>query len=75
MAAIRGAASAATGGLGNSVVTTAETASASIVAVLACVLPVAAVLLAAAAIYFLVRTGLALKRKLRRSPGGPEGEI
>ena len=75
MSAIRGAASAATGGLGNSVVTTAETASASIVAVLACVLPVAAVLLAAAAIYFLVRTGLALKRKLRRSPGGPEGEI
>ena len=75
MAAIRGAASAATGGLGNSVVTTAETASASIVAVLACVLPVAAVLLAAAAIYFLVRTGLVLKRKLRRSPGGPEGEI
>lgn len=75
MAAIRGAASAATGGLGNSVVTTAETASASIVAVLACVLPVAAVLLTAAAIYFLVRTGLALKRKLRRSPGGPEGEI
>ena len=75
MAAIRGAASAATGGLGNSVVTTAETASASIVAVLACVLPVAAVLLAAAAIYVLVRTGLALKRKLRRSPGGPEGEI
>ena len=75
MAAIRGAASAATGGLGNSVVTTAETASASIVAVLACVLPVAAVLLAAAAISFLVRTGLALKRKLRRSPGGPEGEI
>ena len=75
MAAIRGAASAATGGLGNSVVTTAETASASIVAVLACVLPVAAGLLAAAAIYFLVRTGLALKRKLRRSPGGPEGEI
>ena len=66
---------AATGGLGNSVVTTAETASASIVAVLACVLPVAAVLLAAAAIYFLVRTGLVLKRKLRRSPGGPEGEI
>ena len=64
MAAIRGAASAATGGLGNSVVTTAETASASIVAVLACV-----------AIYFLVRTGLVLKRKLRRSPGGPEGEI
>ena len=62
MAAIRG-------------VTTAETASASIVAVLACVLPVAAVLLAAAAIYFLVRTGLVLKRKLRRSPGGPEGEI
>ena len=43
--------------------------------VLACVLPVAAVLLAAAAIYFLVRTGLVLKRKLRRSPGGPEGEI
>ena len=33
------------------------------------------ILLAAAAIYFLVRTGLALKRKLRRSPGGPEGEI
>ncbi len=75
MAAIRGAASAATGGLGNSVVTTAETASASIVAVLACVLPVAADLLAAAAIYILVRTGLVTKRKLRRSPGGPEGEI
>ena len=70
-----GAAGIIHGGMGNSVVTTAETASASIVAVLACVLPVAAVLLAAAAIYFLVRTGLALKRKLRRSPGGPEGEI
>ena len=75
MAAIRGAASAATGGMGNSIVTTAETASASIRAVLACVLPVLGVLLAGTAIYFLVRTGLALKRKLRRSPGGPEGEI
>ena len=75
MAAIRGAASAATGGLGNSVVSTAETAASSIVAVLACVLPFLAVLLVAAAIYFLIRTGLTLKRKLSRSPGGPEGEI
>lgn len=75
MAAIRAAASAATGGMGNSVVSTAETASASIVAVLACVLPVLGVLLAAAAIYVLVRTGLGLKRKLRRSPNGPGGEI
>lgn len=75
MAAIRGAASAATGGLGNSVVSTAETAASSIVAVLACVLPFLAVLLVAAAIYFLIRTGLTLKRKLSRAPGGPEGEI
>ncbi|WP_302015931.1 DUF4126 domain-containing protein [uncultured Akkermansia sp.] len=75
MAAIRGAASAATGGLGNSVVSTAETAASSIVAVLACVLPFLAVLLVAASIYFLIRTGLTLKRKLSRSPGGPEGEI
>lgn len=75
MAAIRAAASAATGGMGNSVVSTAETASASIVAVLACVLPVLGALLAGAAIYFLVRTGLAVKRKLRRSPNGPGGEI
>lgn len=75
MAAIRAAASAATGGMGNSVVSTAETASASIVAVLTCVLPVLGVLLAAAAIYFLVRTGLAVKRKLRRSPNAPGGEI
>ncbi len=75
MAAIRGAASAATGGLGNSVVSTAETAASSIVAVLACVLPFLAVLLVAAALYFLIRTGLTLKRKLSRSPGGPEGEI
>lgn len=74
MAAIRGAASAATGGMGNSVVTTAETASASIVAVLACVLPVLGVLLAGTAIYFLVRTGLKLKRKLARSGSGPSGE-
>lgn len=74
MAAIRGAASAATGGMGNSVVTTAETASASIVAVLACVLPVLGVLLAGTAIYFLIRTGLKLKRKLARSGSGPSGE-
>lgn len=74
MAAIRGAASAATGGMGNSVVTTAETASASIVAVLACVLPVLGVLLIGAAIYFLVRMGLKLKRKLARSGNVPEGE-
>lgn len=75
MAAIRAAASAATGGMGNSVVSTAETASASIVAVLACVLPVLGALLAGAAIYFQVRTGLAVKRKLRRSPNGSGGEI
>lgn len=74
MAAIRGATSAATGGMGNSVVTTAETASASIVAVLACVLPVLGVLLAGTAIYFLIRTGLKLKRKLARSGSGPSGE-
>lgn len=74
MAAIRGAASAATGGMGNSVVTTAETASASIVAVLACVLPVLGVALIGAAIYFLVCMGLKLKRKLARSGNAPEGE-
>ncbi len=74
MAAIRGAASAATGGMGNSVVTTAETASASIVAVLACVLPVLGVALIGAAIYFLVRMGLKLKRKLARSGNVPEEE-
>ena len=74
MAAIRGAASAATGGMGNSVVTTAETASASIVAVLACVLPVLGVLMIGAAIYFLVRMGLKLKRKLARSGSGPAGK-
>ena len=75
LAAIAGGGAAGIIHGGMAAITTAETASASIVAVLACVLPVAAVLLAAAAIYFLVRTGLALKRKLRRSPGGPEGEI
>ncbi len=74
MAAIRGATSAATGGMGNSVVTTAETASASIVAVLACVLPVLGVVLAGAAIYFLVRMGLKLKRKLARSGSDPVEE-
>lgn len=71
MAAIRAAASAATGGLGNSVVSTAETASASIVAVLACVVPVLAVLLAAVAIFLLVRAGISLKRNMARS--GPSG--
>lgn len=60
--------------MGNSVVTTAETASASIVAVLACVLPVLGAVLAGAAIYFLVRMGLKLKRKLARSGNGPAGK-
>lgn len=72
MAAIRAAASTATGGLGNSVISTAETASASIVAVLACVLPILAVVLAGAAIYLLVRAGITLKRKMARS--GPAGK-
>lgn len=72
MAAIRAAASTATGGLGNSVISTAETASASIVAVLACVLPILAVVVAGAAIYLLVRAGITLKRKMARS--GPAGE-
>lgn len=66
MAAIRAAASAATGGMGNSVISTAETAFASIVSILACVLPALAVLLTAAAIYFLIRAVLSLKRKLAR---------
>lgn len=75
MAAIRGAASSATGGLGNFIVTSAETAFASITAALACVLPVAAVLLVVAVICFLIRVALTLKRKLRHLPDGAEGEI
>ena len=67
MAAIRAAASAATGGLGNSAVSTAETVSASLVSILACVLPVLAVLLLGAAIYLLVRFAISLKRKLAQA--------
>lgn len=44
------------------------------VAVLACELPVLGVVLAGAAIYFLVRMGLKLKRKLARSGNGPAGK-
>lgn len=71
MAAIRAAASAATGGLGNSAVSTAETVSASLVSILACVLPVLAVLLLGAAIYLLVRFVISLKRKLAQA-GTPD---
>ena len=71
MAAIRAAASATTGGLGNSAVSTAETVSASLVSILACVLPVLAVLLLGAAIYLLVRFAISLKRKLAQA-GTPD---
>ena len=70
-AAIRAAASATTGGLGNSAVSTAETVSASLVSILACVLPVLAVLLLGAAIYLLVRFAISLKRKLAQA-GTPD---
>ena len=69
MAAIRAAAT--TGGLGNSAVSTAETVSASLVSILACVLPVLAVLLLGAAIYLLVRFAISLKRKLAQA-GTPD---
>ena len=71
LAAIRAAASAATGGLGNSAVSTAETVSASLVSILACILPVLAVLLLGAAIYLLVRFVISLKRKLAQA-GTPD---
>ena len=69
LAAIAG--SATTGGLGNSAVSTAETVSASLVSILACVLPVLAVLLLGAAIYLLVRFAISLKRKLAQA-GTPD---
>lgn len=75
MAAIRGVTSSTTGGLGNFIVTSAETAFAAITAVLACVLPVAAVLLIVAVFCFLIRMVLKLKRKLIRSSDGAEGAI
>ena len=68
---IHAAASATTGGLGNSAVSTAETVSASLVSILACVLPVLAVLLLGAAIYLLVRFAISLKRKLAQA-GTPD---
>ena len=74
LAAIAGggaAGSATTGGLGNSAVSTAETVSASLVSILACVLPVLAVLLLGAAIYLLVRFAISLKRKLAQA-GTPD---
>ncbi len=64
MAAIRASSTALTAGLGNSLVNTAETAGASIMSLLACILPFVAVILIVAVMTFIIRLAFKLKKKI-----------